>query len=333
MSLVRTPRPSTSIASGVGTPQLKNSQEQSVNSTTVNPKTLARRAFLAAAAGAGVALRFGSIVRAQDAATSETLSVPANAVAWPKFNLNSASSEQFMGIPGAGERFTREFEEYRPYTSIGQFRGEIGKYVTPEEVAAFETYVFVPVDPNQADTDTLQQLPGVTADIADALITGRPYDSSQTFLTTLGHHAPAELVAAAGTFLAPDAAPIATWVKYNLNTATTEQFMGIPGAGDRFTREFEEYRPYTSIGQFRGELGKYISPEEVAAFERYLFVPVAPTHTDPDTLQQLPGVNADVAQSLISEGPFDTVEAFLAALQTAISPELANFASVYVVQA
>ena len=32
-----------------------------------------------------------------------------------------------MGIPGAGDRMTREFEEYRPYTSIGQFRGEIGE--------------------------------------------------------------------------------------------------------------------------------------------------------------------------------------------------------------
>lgn len=301
-----------------------------MNSKSINQTTLARRTLLVAAAGAGISLRLGSIARAQETGTPAALSVPANAVAWPKYNLNSASSEQFMGIPGAGERFTREFEEYRPYASIGQFRGEIGKYVSPEEVAAFEAYTFVPVDPNQADTDTLQQLPGVTADVADALIAGRPYDSAQTFLAALGQHAPAELVAAAGTFLAPDAGPIATWIRYNLNTATTEQFMGIPGAGDRFTREFEEYRPYTSIGQFRGELGKYISPEEVAAFERYLFVPVAPTNTDADTLQQMPGVNADVAQTLISEGPFDTVEAFLAALQTTISPELANFASVYV---
>jgi hypothetical protein len=79
----------------------------------------------------------------------------------------------------------REFEEYRPYTSIGQFRGEIGKYVSPEEVAAFETYLFVPVDPEQADADTLQQLPGVTADIANTLISGRPYGSAQAFIDAL----------------------------------------------------------------------------------------------------------------------------------------------------
>src|SRR5215216_1983124 len=123
------------------------------------------------------------------------------------------------------------------------------------------------------------------------------------------------------------------WPKYNLNTASTEQFMSIPGAGERMTREFEEYRPYTSIGQFRGEIGKYVSPEDVAAFERYLFVPVAPGETDLDTLQQLPGVNADVAQTLDAEGPFATIEAFLAALDTTITPELVAFAKAYVVSA
>src|SRR5215218_1532329 len=164
---------------------------------------IGRRELLVASLGAGLALRLGGqVVLAQEVTPPvEALAVPANGVAWPKYNLNAASTEHFMTIPGAGERMTREFEEYRLYTSIGQFRGEIGKYVSPEEVVAFETYVFVPVDPNQADTDTLQQLPGVTAEVADALIAGHPYDTSETFLTALGQHAPAELVAAANTFL------------------------------------------------------------------------------------------------------------------------------------
>src|SRR5215208_6053508 len=112
---------------------------------------MGRRELLVASLGAGLALRLGgSVALAQEpVASPEPLVVPANAVAWPKYNLNTASSEQFMSIPGAGDRFTREFEEYRPYTSIGQFRGEIGKYVSPQEVAVFERYLFVPVDPGQ----------------------------------------------------------------------------------------------------------------------------------------------------------------------------------------
>jgi hypothetical protein len=41
----------------------------------------------------------------------------------------------------------------------------------------------------------------------------------------------------------------------------------------RMMNEFREYRPYRSIEQFRFEIGKYVSKEEVARFERYVFVP------------------------------------------------------------
>jgi hypothetical protein len=37
----------------------------------------------------------------------------------------------------------REFKEYRPYTSMDQFRREIGKYVDKAEVARLEQYVYI----------------------------------------------------------------------------------------------------------------------------------------------------------------------------------------------
>jgi hypothetical protein len=95
------------------------------------------------------------------------------------------------------------------------------------------------------------------------------------------------------------------------------------------TRDFEEYRPYTSIAQFRGEIGKYVSPEEVAAFERYVYVPVGPDASDADTLQQLPGVSADVAQALQGQGPFASAEDLRAALMTALPADLATYATGY----
>jgi len=61
----------------------------------------------------------------------------------------------------------REFQEYRPYASIQQFRREIGKYVDAAQVADYEKYVFVPIGPNEADEATLLDLPGVDAAIAE----------------------------------------------------------------------------------------------------------------------------------------------------------------------
>ena len=57
--------------------------------------------------------------------------------------LNSASDDDIQLIPGVGSRMAHEFEEYRPYTSMDQFRREIGKYVDEDEVARYEMYVIL----------------------------------------------------------------------------------------------------------------------------------------------------------------------------------------------
>ncbi len=116
-------------------------------------------------------------------------------------NLNTASEEEILLVPGVGKRMAHEFEEYRPYSAIAQWRREMGKYVDDTEVARMEQYVFVPID---------------------------------------------------------------------LNTATEEEILAIPGVGKRMAHEFEEYRPYSSMEQFRREIGKYVDDGEVARLERYV---------------------------------------------------------------
>ena len=56
-------------------------------------------------------------------------------------NLNTASEADILLIPGVGRKMAHEFEEYRPYSSMEQFRREIGKYVDEDEVARLEMYV------------------------------------------------------------------------------------------------------------------------------------------------------------------------------------------------
>ncbi|MEO1212827.1 MAG: helix-hairpin-helix domain-containing protein [Bacteroidota bacterium] len=116
-------------------------------------------------------------------------------------NLNTASEDEFKMVPGVGDKMAHEFEEYRPYSKVEQFRREMGKYVDDEEIARYEQYVFVPVD---------------------------------------------------------------------LNNATEAEIKAIPGVGDKMAHEFEEYRPYKNIEQFRREIGKYVDEKEVARLERYV---------------------------------------------------------------
>lgn len=120
-----------------------------------------------------------------------------------KLNINEASGDDFQAaIPDLGSRMVREFNEYRPYISIQQFRREIGKYVDDAQVATYEQYIYVPIDVDNADAETIMQIPGVDATIAQSLMDARPFNSNDAFLTKLTELAPAVDTAVAESYLA-----------------------------------------------------------------------------------------------------------------------------------
>ncbi len=135
------------------------------------------------------------------AGPAPTTSAATNASAG-KLNINTASGADFLRVmPDLGNRMVHEFEEYRPYKSIQQFRKEIGKYVDQNKVTEYEKFIFVPIDENQSDAATLQQIPGLDANEAQQLIAARPYASREAFLAKLAEYvSPAEL-AIARTYL------------------------------------------------------------------------------------------------------------------------------------
>ncbi len=103
-----------------------------------------------------------------------------------RLNLNTVTGDELLTtIPGFSNRMVREFQEYRPYVSIQQFRREIGKYVGDAQVAEYENYVYVPIAINGSDSDTLQQIPGLDAIEAETLIASRPYASTDEFIAKL----------------------------------------------------------------------------------------------------------------------------------------------------
>ena len=75
--------------------------------------------------------------------TTSTAATDTSAAAIVPININTASDAEILRIPGMGPRMLREFKEYRPYTSIQQFRREIGKYVDKAEVARLEKYIVI----------------------------------------------------------------------------------------------------------------------------------------------------------------------------------------------
>ena len=123
--------------------------------------------------------------------------------AFVHINLNTATRDEILLIPGIAQKMAHEFDEYRPWKTWAQFDKEIGKYVGKEETDRLKQYVFIPV---------------------------------------------------------------------NLNTATDEDIMSIPGAGQKVVHEFKEYRPWKTKEQFDKEIGKYVGPKETARLWRYVVI-------------------------------------------------------------
>ena len=134
------------------------------------------------------------------AATEAATTAPA-AVTVKKINLNSATDDEILSVPNTGQRMLREFKEYRPYTTILQFRREIGKYVDDATVAAFEQYVYVPIDINNADAATLQQT-SIDQAAAQAIIAARPFADKAAFMTKLGEYLKGDQLTAAEAMVA-----------------------------------------------------------------------------------------------------------------------------------
>ena len=104
------------------------------------------------------------------------------------FNLNTTDEKDFKMIPVVGDKMAHEFEEYRPYTSILQFKREIGKYVDEEEVAHYLDYVFVPVELNISSEDDIKALPGIGKKMTHEFLEYRPYKNLAQFRKEIGKY-------------------------------------------------------------------------------------------------------------------------------------------------
>ena len=117
-------------------------------------------------------------------------------------------------------------------------------------------------DPNTATREQLlaAQLDAATA---DAVIAGRPYaDMLAVDRVLAGRMSEAQRKTVYARLFKP----------IDLNTAKGEEILLIPGVGPRMRHEFEEYRPYRNIEQFRREIGKYVDKNEVARLEQYVTI-------------------------------------------------------------
>ena len=117
--------------------------------------------------------------------------------------------------------------------------------VSPDQGGDENTGTIAVLNANLATENDLSQI-GLSAEMVAQILEKRPFLTMNDFDVLVDSDADkAELYQK-------------IFVPFNLNTTAEADFKMIPGVGDRMAHEFEEYRPYTSIQQFRREIGKYV---------------------------------------------------------------------------
>lgn len=108
--------------------------------------------------------------------------------AFVHINLNTATPEEILLVPGAGKRMVREFDEYRPWKTYAQFDKEIGKYVGAEQTTRLAQYTFIPVRLNTASDEDILSIPNAGPRMVREFKEYRPWKTKEQFMKEIGKY-------------------------------------------------------------------------------------------------------------------------------------------------
>lgn len=179
-------------------------------------------------------------------------------------DANTAAEADLAALPGMTPAIARALVAARPFESIVALNGFLlSQELTQEQAAAIYAKAFVHVNLNTAARDEILLIPGAGARMAREFAEYRPWTSWAQFEKEIGKYVGAQETARLAQYC---------FIPINLNTATDEAILSIPGAGPRMVREFKEYRPWKTQAQFEKEIGKYVDAREVKRLWRFVVI-------------------------------------------------------------
>ncbi len=176
-------------------------------------------------------------------------------------NPNLASEEELSAVDGLDSEAVEALLDGRPFLRAADLHAVISAQVPEDLYDAVYGALWVPIDLNDATSEEIALIPGVGPRMTHEFEEYRPYTALARFHREIGKYVDDDEVERLAQYV---------YVRIDLNTASGEDILSIPGVGNRMRHEFEEYRPYTALARFRREIGKYVDDDEVERLARYV---------------------------------------------------------------
>ena len=174
---------------------------------------------------------------------------------------NLAPEKDLTALPHMNAVLVKGIMERRPFLSMTDLNTFLSQTLKPEQLTELYGKTFIHINLNTAPDAEILMIPRAGNRMLREFKEYRPYNNLAKFRREIGKYVDAMEVARLEQYV---------FVPVNLNTASDEDILTIPGVGARMLREFKEYRPYDNIEKFRREIGKYVNQKEVGRMERYV---------------------------------------------------------------
>ena len=180
-------------------------------------------------------------------------------------DANTATEAELVKAPQMTPEIVKAILAARPFPSIVDLNKLLlANKLTPEQAAAFYEKAFVHINLNTATAEEILLIPRAGKRMAHEFEEYRPWKSWAQFDKEIGKYVNAQEVARLAQY---------GFIPINLNTASDEVLLSIPGVGKRMLHELKEYRPWKTGAQFDKEIGKYVDQKEVQRLKRYVVIP------------------------------------------------------------
>jgi DNA uptake protein ComE-like DNA-binding protein len=177
---------------------------------------------------------------------------------------NVAAEKELLALPHMTAAIVKAMTDKRPFMSIADLNAFLlSQKLTAQQAEDFYRKAFVHVNLNTGTREEILLIPGAGTRMAREFMEYRPWKTWTQFDKEIGKYVGQQET---------DRLKQYVFIPVNLNTATDEDILSIPGAGTRMVREFKEYRPWKAKAQFDKEIGKYVGPKETARLWRYVVI-------------------------------------------------------------
>lgn len=177
---------------------------------------------------------------------------------------NVAPEKELLALPHMTPAIVKDLVTRRPLMSITDLNAFLlGHKLTPAQAAEFYGKAFVHVNLNTGTREEILLIPGAGNRMAREFDEYRPWRNWAHFDKEIGKYVGQQEV---------DRLKQYVFIPLNLNSASDEDLLTIPGLGKRMLGEFKEYRPWKTKAQFDKEIGKYVDAKETARLWRYVVI-------------------------------------------------------------